>query len=182
MSLSCSPENKEKVEREGTTLLNLDHRYVIKVLDFWMEQPPLEHNYSDIPPYGMGNPSLFFLRMEYADRKSLRHWMRSSAWRNINDARIIMYEVSCGIEHLHSNGIIHRDLKPENIVISTKTSGSASVVKICDFGLAVKTCQEEAKTERGYTSRIGTSGYASPEMVWIIKLLKQILIRRELKK
>uniref|UniRef100_A0A8C2S9K4 Stress-activated protein kinase JNK n=1 Tax=Capra hircus TaxID=9925 RepID=A0A8C2S9K4_CAPHI len=43
----------------------------------------------------------------------------------------LLYQMLCGIKHLHSAGIIHRDLKPSNIVVK-----SDCTLKILDFGLA----------------------------------------------
>lgn len=43
----------------------------------------------------------------------------------------LLYQLLCGIKHLHSAGIIHRDLKPSNIVVRSDCS-----LKILDFGLA----------------------------------------------
>ncbi|KAG8184590.1 hypothetical protein JTE90_005204 [Oedothorax gibbosus] len=43
----------------------------------------------------------------------------------------LLYQMLCGIKHLHSAGIIHRDLKPSNIVVRGDCT-----LKILDFGLA----------------------------------------------
>lgn len=43
----------------------------------------------------------------------------------------LLYQVLCGVKHLHAAGIIHRDLKPSNIVVKHDCS-----LKILDFGLA----------------------------------------------
>lgn len=42
-----------------------------------------------------------------------------------------MYNLLCGIYHLHSAGIVHRDIKPANVLVSADCTA-----KICDFGLA----------------------------------------------
>ena len=33
-------------------------------------------------------------------------------------------EISCAIEHLHSQGIVYRDLKPENILLDLQGNSS----------------------------------------------------------
>jgi c-Jun N-terminal kinase len=43
----------------------------------------------------------------------------------------LLYQMLCGIHHLHQAGIIHRDLKPSNIVVNFQCQ-----LKILDFGLA----------------------------------------------
>lgn len=43
----------------------------------------------------------------------------------------LLYQILCGVKHLHVSGIIHRDLKPNNIVVKNDCT-----LKILDFGLA----------------------------------------------
>ncbi|VEL30785.1 unnamed protein product [Protopolystoma xenopodis] len=43
----------------------------------------------------------------------------------------LLYQLLCGVKHLHAAGIIHRDLKPSNIAVKHDCS-----LKILDFGLA----------------------------------------------
>ncbi|KAH7706534.1 mitogen-activated protein kinase 8-like [Aphelenchoides avenae] len=44
----------------------------------------------------------------------------------------LLYQLLCGIHHLHKSGIIHRDLKPTNIAVRYEECE----LKILDFGLA----------------------------------------------
>ena len=44
---------------------------------------------------------------------------------------IILYNMLCALNFIHSANIIHRDLKPANILIDSNCN-----VKICDFGLS----------------------------------------------
>ena len=62
---------------------------------------------------------------------------------------------------LHRNGIIHRDLKPENLLLSSRRKeGAASVIKIADFGLAVRAKQGDGPAWHGFA---GTPTYMAPE-------------------
>ena len=44
---------------------------------------------------------------------------------------IIMYNLLCSLNYLHSANIMHRDIKPANILLDYECRA-----KICDFGLA----------------------------------------------
>lgn len=48
-------------------------------------------------------------------------------------ALIMIYNILCGINFLHSVGIMHRDLKPANILINNNNNCE---IKICDFGMS----------------------------------------------
>ncbi|CAF0832951.1 unnamed protein product [Brachionus calyciflorus] len=67
----------------------------------------------------------------------------------------LLYQMLCGIKHLHSAGIIHRDLKPSNIVVK-----SDCTLKILDFGLA-----RTAGTNFSMTPYVVTRYYRSPEII-----------------
>ncbi|XP_022643864.1 stress-activated protein kinase JNK-like isoform X2 [Varroa destructor] len=68
----------------------------------------------------------------------------------------LIYQMLCGVKHLHSAGIIHRDLKPSNIVVS-----SSCELKILDFGLA-RTTGKESFTMTPY---VVTRYYRAPEVI-----------------
>ena len=44
---------------------------------------------------------------------------------------VIVYNMLCALNFLHSANVVHRDLKPSNFLIDSQCS-----VKICDFGLS----------------------------------------------
>ncbi|EGT47743.1 hypothetical protein CAEBREN_30533 [Caenorhabditis brenneri] len=67
----------------------------------------------------------------------------------------LLYQMLCGIRHLHSAGIIHRDLKPSNIVVR-----SDCTLKILDFGLA-RTAIEAFMM----TPYVVTRYYRAPEVI-----------------
>ncbi|KAK2717607.1 stress-activated protein kinase JNK-like isoform X2 [Artemia franciscana] len=67
----------------------------------------------------------------------------------------LLYQMLCGIKHLHLAGIIHRDLKPSNIVVK-----SDCTLKILDFGLA-----RTAGTTFLMTPYVVTRYYRAPEVI-----------------
>eukprot|EP00162_Nutomonas_longa_P009392 comp19219_c0_seq4/m.35948 comp19219_c0_seq4/g.35948 ORF comp19219_c0_seq4/g.35948 comp19219_c0_seq4/m.35948 type:complete len:197 (-) comp19219_c0_seq4:197-787(-) len=60
-----------------------------------------------------------------------------------------------GLAYLHARNIIHRDLKPENILLIS--SGSATDIKLCDFGHSALGADDKA----GF----GTYSYLAPEVI-----------------
>ncbi|CAJ0930968.1 unnamed protein product, partial [Mesorhabditis belari] len=67
----------------------------------------------------------------------------------------LLYQMLCGIRHLHAAGIIHRDLKPSNIVVK-----SDCTLKILDFGLA-----RSAGDSFMMTPYVVTRYYRAPEVI-----------------
>jgi mitogen-activated protein kinase 1/3 len=69
--------------------------------------------------------------------------------------QFIMYQLMCGMAHLHASHIIHRDLKPANILLSRHWD-----LKICDFGLA-RMQQPDTKVDlcRALTECVVTQWY-----------------------
>ncbi|XP_013116627.2 stress-activated protein kinase JNK [Stomoxys calcitrans] len=68
----------------------------------------------------------------------------------------LIYQMLCGIRHLHSAGIIHRDLKPSNIVVKANCQ-----LKILDFGLARTNCGPKLMM----TPYVVTRYYRAPEVI-----------------
>uniref|UniRef100_A0A0N5C3S4 Stress-activated protein kinase JNK n=1 Tax=Strongyloides papillosus TaxID=174720 RepID=A0A0N5C3S4_STREA len=68
----------------------------------------------------------------------------------------LLYQMLCGIKHLHAAGIIHRDLKPSNIVVNKHC-----VLKILDFGLA----RSAANANANMTPYVVTRYYRAPEVI-----------------
>uniref|UniRef100_A0AC35FLN1 Stress-activated protein kinase JNK n=1 Tax=Panagrolaimus sp. PS1159 TaxID=55785 RepID=A0AC35FLN1_9BILA len=79
-------------------------------------------------------------------------------FQNLDNARLsyLIYQMFCGVNHLHKSGIMHRDLKPENIGITRQCK-----VKILDFGLA-RTNQQESTT---FSEYVVARYYRAPEII-----------------
>ena len=71
------------------------------------------------------------------------------------EARVILAELVCGLQHLHEAGFIHRDIKVENVMLD-----SSGHVKVVDFGLACELQGEECPM-----SPMGSLIYMAPELL-----------------
>ncbi|XP_065910106.1 stress-activated protein kinase JNK-like [Dysidea avara] len=76
----------------------------------------------------------------------------------------LLYQLLCGIKHLHMSNIIHRDLKPSNIVVKEDCS-----LKILDFGLA-----RAADSTFQMTPYVVTRYYRAPEVIVGMKYTENV--------
>lgn len=87
--------------------------------------------------------------LEFIDGETLKVGSFSANADYLN----VIWQISCGLTDIHSQGIIHRDIKPGNI----KVDGEG-VVKILDFGLSRNNAEAETR------SIIGTPIFMAPEL------------------
>lgn len=66
-----------------------------------------------------------------------------------------LYQILRGLKYIHSANVIHRDLKPSNLLLNANCD-----LKICDFGLARPTAENEYMTEY-----VVTRWYRAPELL-----------------
>ncbi|KAJ1294571.1 hypothetical protein BS78_01G155100 [Paspalum vaginatum] len=71
--------------------------------------------------------------------------------------RAAMRQLLTGVAKMHASRIVHRDIKPQNILVGD--DHGQSVLKLCDFGLAVST------SEPTPSEPVGTLWYQAPEML-----------------
>jgi len=73
----------------------------------------------------------------------------------------LIFQLACGLNHLHEQGFIHRDLKPENIFLDDQNCH----LKIGDFGLSkFVNKNEEDQVDSNHSIGIGTKSYSAPEL------------------
>lgn len=100
--------------------------------------------------------------------------------KNFGDehAKILLYNMLCAVNFLHSANVMHRDIKPGNILIDDTCS-----IKLCDFGLSRTTPEASERCALGKTDssrhprwdeslplrrlsqHVSTRYYRSPEVI-----------------
>lgn len=95
-----------------------------------------------------------------------------SVQKNIDPINVL-FQITSGVNHLHSMKIVHRDLKPQNILIappkrylSLHASKNKFRVLISDFGLCKKLeIDESSFRTNNFNNPTGTSGWRAPEII-----------------
>lgn len=69
-----------------------------------------------------------------------------------------MWQLICGVAHLHAAHVLHRDLKPANVLVNADCT-----LRICDLGMARRF--GSAPEEEGLTVYVATRWYRAPEVI-----------------
>ncbi|KAL4240803.1 hypothetical protein ACF0H5_001591 [Mactra antiquata] len=97
--------------------------------------------------------------MEYAQRENLERYMDQNEHIEFHHKYKIYSQILEGIKYCHSVDIAHRDITPVNILLTEDY-----VVKIADFGLAVKCFDDDGKPML-CTDYLGRASYLPPEVL-----------------
>ncbi|ESQ37454.1 hypothetical protein EUTSA_v10002582mg [Eutrema salsugineum] len=114
--------------REIKLLRHLDHENIIAIRD--VVPPPLRRQFSDV-----------YIATELMDT-DLHQIIRSNQSLSEEHCQYFLYQLLRGLKYIHSANVIHRDLKPSNLLLNANCD-----LKICDFGLARPTSENEFMTE-----------------------------------
>lgn len=148
------PHFAGRFHQEALAASQLDHRNVMRVIDFGQE------------PDG-----LLYIAMELLRGDNLAMLMEHEVFPLPRIVHI-MTQVCAALAAAHDRDIVHRDMKPENIVLVEGVDDDGrpiELVKVCDFGLA-KMQQGESSPVAGPVRKLtvagtimGTPQYMSPE-------------------
>uniref|UniRef100_A0A8C4Q7M4 Stress-activated protein kinase JNK n=1 Tax=Eptatretus burgeri TaxID=7764 RepID=A0A8C4Q7M4_EPTBU len=130
----------KRAYRELVLMKCVNHKNIINLLNIFTPQKSLE-DFQDV-----------YLVMELMDANLCQVIQMELDHERMS---YLIYQMLCGIKHLHSAGIIHRDLKPSNIVVK-----SDCTLKILDFGLA-----RTAGNSFMMTPYVVTRYYRAPEVI-----------------
>src|SRR5580700_10735991 len=109
--LSCSPELRQRMEREARAISSLNHPHICQLYDIGSQD------------------GTDYLVMEFLEGETLAERLRKGAMP-LAEVFKVGISVAEALAFAHRSGIVHRDLKPGNIML---TQGAA---KLMDFGLA----------------------------------------------
>ncbi|XWS66454.1 hypothetical protein CRYUN_Cryun05aG0200700 [Craigia yunnanensis] len=144
-----SHQGKQEFIAEVTTIGNLNHKNLVKLIGWCYERRELLLVYEYMP-----NGSLD--KFIFCDDKTSMEELTL----NWEQRLTIIQGVAQALEYLHSGcqkRVLHRDIKASNIMLDSEFNA-----RLGDFGLA-RTIQEKEKTHHSTIEIAGTPGYMAPE-------------------
>ena len=111
--LSLLQIGQQVVPKEIALLSGLEHKYIIKMLDYFEDQ---DHFY-----IVMERPEKYIDLFDYITQKGVV---------SERSGRFLFRQILEAVQHCLSHGVVHRDVKDENILIDLKTNQ----IKLIDFG------------------------------------------------
>lgn len=129
----------ENLIKEIEILKKLEHRYIVKMYDF-----------------GWDSTSIYII-MELCET-SLSTFIRKRQRLAEKSCRYFLRMIAEAMKYLRDNNISHFDLKPQNLLLTKENS--VYVLKLCDFGFA--SISEEEEAEYGVK---GSPLYMGPEII-----------------
>lgn len=135
---SADKELLQRFQREGRTLMRLNHPNVVKVF---------EQDQADGIP---------FIALDWIEGGTLTDKLRHGPLQQ-REIKSIALDLLNGLEAVHKAGLVHRDLKPDNVLFDP--DGTA---KLADFSLAGYGGRSEL-TEHG--AAVGSPAYMAPELL-----------------
>jgi serine/threonine protein kinase len=144
--IASDSDQLERFRREARSVAQLNHPYIVTVIDAG-EEPSEDESLPTV-----GTP---YIVLEYVEGETLKDLIRREGPLEIPQAIAYAIEIARALGAAHERHIVHRDVKPQNVLI-----GIEGGAKITDFGIA-RTLTEEGLTVAGRV--LGTTDYVSPE-------------------
>ena len=92
--------------------------------------------------------------------RRIQHRLQEKKHLNVEEIRLIAWNLAEGLNELHKRNIVHRDLKPDNILLIVNEDGVIIDAKICDLGLGKQLKENQPE----FSTVCGTTLYMAPEL------------------
>jgi serine/threonine protein kinase len=134
--------NYRSLDREARVGASLDHKNVIRVLDYFSGPP---------------EPVMV---MEYFPSRNLKVRSHSPTGDELLETHTgaILQQMTLGLLHVHDQGYIHMDIKPENYLLNDE-----GMVKLTDFAITTSPPGVLRRLWPGRRRIAGTRPYIAPE-------------------
>lgn len=143
-SLTATPEERARFEREARAMSRLRSAHTVTVFDYGVgAQGPLAN--------------IAFMVMELVEGEALDQALSRGAMR-AEQVALILDDITQSLEEAHQTGVVHRDMKPGNVLL-TRTPDGRPLAKVIDFGIA--RIDGGLRTRTGLV--LGTPEYMAPE-------------------
>lgn len=132
------PDFIRRFEAEAQLVAQLEHLHIAPLYDYWRD------------------PSGAYLVMRYLRGGSLRQALMQGPYA-LEDAALLLDQISAALSVAHGHGVVHRDIKPENILLDE--DGNAY---LADFGIA-KEFGIRTTSATSEEALVGSPDYLAPE-------------------
>jgi len=130
---------REKLIKEARILAQLNHPYIVNVLEVFEEN------------------NTVYMVMEYIEGESLRDRLEKEKKLLVDQALKYIRQVGEALTHIHEKRILHLDVKPSNILIASENDQAMLI----DFGISKR--YDESFRETSLTLAGKSKGYAPIE-------------------
>ncbi len=142
------PAAREVLQRELTTMAQLDHPGVTWVFDVGV----VPDDVGEAPGVEL-QPGSPWMALELAERGPLTN---NYTTMDAQAVQTLLHEVLDALAHAHARGVVHRDLKPSNVLLARDGSS-----RLTDFGMVLLTDEHGTRVPIGG----GTPSYMAPEQI-----------------
>jgi len=142
------PTAREVLQRELTTMAQLDHPGVTWVFDVGT----VPDNVGEAPGIEL-QPGSPWMALELAEKGPLTN---NYTTMNAEAVQTLLKEVLDALAHAHARGVVHRDLKPSNVLLARDGTS-----RLTDFGMVLLTDEHGTRVPVGG----GTPSYMAPEQI-----------------
>ena len=136
---------RDLFRREAVTGSRLDHRNLVRILDFGED--------AGVP----------YVVMDHIAGPRLGQLIRAGGPLPLGPAVDLVRQVVAGLEDAHGSSIVHADVKSDNVLVQTLRDGSV-VPRLIDFGIARAIDEPDRDLPARAVFVTGTPEYVAPEV------------------